>query len=59
MKGGESASSWLCLRSHDLTWSAHARIVQAGILEEGIFFRVKKKKKTGKNPDPILEDLLL
>lgn len=31
--GGESASSWLCLRCHDLSWSAHARIIQAGILE--------------------------
>ncbi|CAE7398840.1 Helz2 [Symbiodinium sp. CCMP2592] len=34
-RGGESASSWLCLRTHDLQWSAHARIVQAGILEDG------------------------
>ena len=33
--GGESASSWLCLRCHDLSWSAHARIIQAGILEAG------------------------
>lgn len=33
--GGESASSWLCLRCHDLSWSAHARIIQAGILEDG------------------------
>ena len=32
-RGGESASSWLCLRTHDLKWSAHALIVQAGILE--------------------------
>ena len=35
-RGGESASSWLCLRSHGL-WSAHARIVQAGILEELLY----------------------
>ncbi len=33
VNGGESASSWLCLRCHDLSWSAHARIIQAGILE--------------------------
>ena len=33
VNGGEEASSWLCLRCHDLSWSAHARIIQAGILE--------------------------
>ena len=33
VNGGESASSWLCLRCHDLSWTAHARIIQAGILE--------------------------
>ncbi|CAJ1400386.1 unnamed protein product [Effrenium voratum] len=32
-RGGETASSWLCLRSDVRT--AHARIVQAGICEDG------------------------